>query len=274
MSRTALGRCRCRACRRTWRGTLWENKRNSHFCSRLLTVMSDEIAPAATEEAAPETAPVASTTEEETAVASTMDLDTILPLSANWTLFFSDTSKTSKTSHDTYIDLQSPLFTSSTVQDLCGSLKAFKRLSRSKRAKAGEPDSMGLGYMRPGMNLYFFRSKAMPAWEDAWNEKGGRLTLSPPTHAFDNIFEQLVLLLGGSDLEAATSELLLKNGFTGEEGLIIGVVASRRARGDRIEIWLGGRAERTAPGGEWIEALKKTTENALDIDVGKYKKHF
>lgn len=123
------------------------------------------------------------------------------------------------------------------------------------------------------MNLYFFLSKAMPAWENVWNEKGGRLTISPPTTLFDQTFEKIVLLLAGSSLESATTDLLEEGT---EEGLIIGVVASRRARGDRIELWLGGKVASTPAPSGWVEALKKVLNGELgeSMETGKFKKHF
>lgn len=77
--------------------------------------------------------------------------------------------------------------------------------------------------------------------------QGGRLTISPSPALFDSTFERIVLLLAGSALEAATTDILNGPAEVGaaKEGLVIGVVASRRARGDRIELWLGGKEKRS-----------------------------
>lgn len=98
-----------------------------------------------------------------------------LPLSDSWTLYFSDTSRATKSSHsatqEQYTESQTPIFTVTSVPALCGSLKAYKRLVRSKRSRNNEPDTMGLAQFRAGMNLHCFRSYSKPTWEDPWNQK-------------------------------------------------------------------------------------------------------
>jgi len=214
-----------------------------------------------------------------------------LPLSQSWTLHFSDTSGASKSSSaaatkDAYTEGINPVFVATTVPGLCGQLKAFKKAVRPKRAKPTDPD--GLGLNRPGMNLHFFRTGISPTWEDPYNEKGGRLTISPPAQFFDPIYERLVLLLAGSSLELGTSELLQTEGPAPsskrpptpgppQEGMIMGVVASRRARGDRIELWIGGKAKREPTPGDWIDRLKEVLADQLEMPelrTSKYKKHF
>ncbi|ORY56534.1 translation initiation factor eIF 4e-like domain-containing protein [Leucosporidium creatinivorum] len=202
-----------------------------------------------------------------------------LPLSAPWTLHFSDTSGANKSSHgttqDQYDEGVKKVFSASTVPSLVGQLKAYKKLVRPKRFKANEPDGMGL--TRAGQNLHFFREGVSPTWEDAWNAKGGRLIISPPSALFEAVFERLVLLLAGSVLECGATERLAASEKKGNEGLIIGVVASRRARGDRIELWLGGREPRQPAPAEWIDKLKESLSEELampELRHGKYKKHF
>lgn len=90
-------------------------------------------------------------------------------------MFFSDTASSTKASshgatQEQYTESQTPLFTVSSVPALCGSLKAYKRLVRSKRARPG-PDSMGLANFRAGQNLHFFVKGISPTWEDPMNEK-------------------------------------------------------------------------------------------------------
>ncbi|GJN90678.1 hypothetical protein Rhopal_003690-T1 [Rhodotorula paludigena] len=214
-----------------------------------------------------------------------------LPLTHSWTLHFSDTSGASKSSSaaatkDAYTEGITPVFTATTVPQLCGQLKAFKQAPKSRRAKLGDQDSLGLS--RPGMNLHFFRTGISPTWEDPYNEKGGRITISPSGALFDSIYERLVLLCGGASLEIITSDLLQTEGpAPGSkrtptpgpllEGQINGVVASRRARGDRIEVWLGGKNKKEPVPGEWLDRLKGVLAQELEMPElagSKYKKHF
>lgn len=63
---------------------------------------------------------------------------------------------------------------------------------------------------------------------------------------------------------------------TGVEGYICGVVASKRPRGDRIELWLGARDFSAAPGQAWLECLKEALSVELEmpeLKTTKYKRH-
>ena len=97
---------------------------------------------------------------ERTAITSTLSLlptyPSSLPLSDKWTLYFSDTAKkvtnpngnnSGNSAADAYTDLQTELFSVDDVAGLCGSLKAYKRLARSKRARDGDMHTMGLAGM-------------------------------------------------------------------------------------------------------------------------------
>ena len=100
--------------------------------------------------------------------------------------------------------------------------------------------------------------------------QGGRITISPPSALIDACYERLVLLIAGSALETAVSDIIASPdsgpGRTGvPEGLIIGAVASRRARGDRIELWLGGKEKREPAPSGWVEILKECL--ALELDM-------
>lgn len=113
----------------------------------------------------------------------------------------------------------------------------------------------------------------MIAWEAPENAKGGRFTISPSSATFDLTFERLILLLAGSALES-TASTLLNN--PSAEGYITGVVASRRPRGDRIELWLGGKDMNGPPGQEWLEKLKEALAEELEMPElrnTKYKRH-
>lgn len=100
--------------------------------------------------------------------------------------------------------------------------------------------------------------------------QGGRIIISPPLALIDACYERLVLLLAGSALEAATADIIASpdsgaNRTGVPEGLIIGVVASRRARGDRIELWLGGKSPCEAAPAAWIEILKECIATELEM---------
>ncbi|KAK4046533.1 hypothetical protein OIV83_005985 [Microbotryomycetes sp. JL201] len=201
-----------------------------------------------------------------------------LPLTSSWTLHFSDTSSASKSNHgttaDQYDDAVKKVFDADTVPLLCGNLKAFKKLAKPKRAK---DDSLGL--TRAGQNLHFFRTGVSPTWEDPWNAKGGRLTISPPAAVFESVYEKLLLLVAGSVLEMQATQAHEENKAkkSEERGQIVGVVASRRARGDRIEVWLGGTDKLQPPNTEWIDKLKESLSEKLgmpELRGGKYKRHF
>lgn len=213
----------------------------------------------------------------------------LIALLCTTALFFSDTATTKKNSHgateEQYTQCQTPLFTVDSVPALCGSLKAYKRLISSRRANQGQ-DTMGLASFRPGENLHFFRNGIAPTWEDPMNEKvrfphrtdmrllisllysqGGRLTISPPLAVFDRVYESIVLLLAGASLESSAAERLNPSGTPASkpEGIVTGVVASRRARGDRIELWLGGKDERTPAPTEWVDKIKEVLSIELEM---------
>lgn len=108
------------------------------------------------------------------------------------------------------------------------------------------------------------------------------MTISPQAALFDSIYERLVLLLAGSSLELSTSSLLATEGPSPaskrpptpgpiQEGLIMGVVASRRARGDRIELWVGGKQKKEPTPGDWIDRLKEVLADQLEMpEVSKH----
>lgn len=100
------------------------------------------------------------------------------------------------------------------------------------------------------------------------NKAGGRLTISTPRPYLDAVFTTVVFLLVGAVLEvdALPTET--------SQGTICGVVASRRARGDRVELWLGGES---APDRAWIDRLKQVLARELGdpaVLTSKYKSHF
>ncbi|BGP08178.1 hypothetical protein OF846_002656 [Rhodotorula toruloides] len=227
-----------------------------------------------------------------------------LPLSASWTLHFSDTSGTKSNSpavtKEAYTQGIIPLFTCTTVPSLCGQLKAFKRAASSRQSRNGlkrtrvlpgdaNEGEDGFGLTRAGQNLHFFRTGISPTWEDPYNEKGGRLTISPSPIMFDSIYERLILLLAGASLELQTSHILRTEGPSPNskrnpsasatelpEGMVMGVVASRRARGDRIEVWVGGKGKKEPAPMEWVDRFKEVLGDELglpELKTSRYKKH-
>ncbi|CAH7671584.1 hypothetical protein PPACK8108_LOCUS6376 [Phakopsora pachyrhizi] len=162
---------------------------------------------------------------------------------------------------------------------------------------------LGLVVMRPQQNLHFFRTGVNPVWEDPWNSKGGRLTLTPPLVLLDPMFESVVLLMAGGILEAGGMKTDKRQGEgEGEDyadtdddkqnknddskemekkkpkvgGRVVGVVGSRRSKGDRIEIWLSGPSIGTAPEEEWIKSVQEVLGREIgtpDSKSLKYKKH-
>ncbi|KAH9816408.1 translation initiation factor eIF 4e-like domain-containing protein [Melampsora americana] len=209
-----------------------------------------------------------------------------LPLRDSWRLFFSDTSPTSTTSSGNktpsssnrssylkaseYQSGMSIVFKEiNTVESLCESLVGLKRFIGSKcrgyEWLEGPGKGIGLVAFKAQQNLHFFKTGVSPVWEDPWNNKGGRLTISLSLLTLDPIFESLILLIAGGVIETDT----------GNGGRIVGIVGSRRSRGDRIEIWLSGLKQNEPPNEVWI---KKVIE-CLVREIGnefkgvKFKRH-
>lgn len=76
------------------------------------------------------------------------------------------------------------------------------------------------------------------------------------------VFERLVLAIVGSAIEQDCGE---------EGGAILGVVGSRRQRGDRCEIWLGGKTQESAPTEQWIEKVRQRISQEIELPTQKYK---
>ncbi|KAI8882331.1 translation initiation factor eIF4e [Backusella circina FSU 941] len=108
-------------------------------------------------------------------------------------------------------------------------------------------------------SLYCFVKGVEPMWEDKVNQNGGRLTLHHAAH-LDELFEWLLLSLVGGSLY--------------EQGAV-GVVVSRRTRGDRIELWLDASASlATLPDLKNVlcSLLPESCHSA--IHESRFKKHF
>ncbi len=189
-----------------------------------------------------------------------------LPLPYNATLFFSDTSttKTKFTSHSSYKATYKPIFTAETLPQFMGAYLA------AKSPRAGLRPTL----MAPNQNLFLMRRGVEPEWEDPINKRGGRITITPPRNMLDEIWEACVFaFVGGLFLEGTLGEPIpatpatpLSGGGTfwegapstpggpipdaGEDGVVVGVVISRRARGDRVEVWCDAR------GAEWSGSVR------------------
>ncbi|CED84923.1 protein ife-isoform a [Phaffia rhodozyma] len=191
------------------------------------------------------------------------------PLNSAYCLFFQDTSPTKKASstaedtHNAYSHGQKLIFTVQTVEEFCSSWNALRSYIRTV-----VNSNDGLVGLKHDSNLNFFREGVKPMWEDPMNAKGGRLTIACQKGQIDVMYTQIVLLLVGSVVEIDSCPT------TSSGGTICGAVASRRGRGDRIELWLGGE---TTPDANWITRVKDvlaTQLNMPEIRDVKYRKHF
>jgi hypothetical protein len=126
--------------------------------------------------------------------------DSMLPLPKPCVFHFSD----SNTKQKTYGSMIRTLFECDTVCNFSARWRLFKKR---------------VSQLETNQNIYCFVKGVEPMWEDEVNKKGGRLTLH---HAMlDDLFEWLLFCLVGGGLQGA-----------------VGLVVSRRSRGDRIELWL------------------------------------
>ncbi|CAG8488195.1 2247_t:CDS:2 [Dentiscutata erythropus] len=157
-----------------------------------------------------------------------------LPLSNSWS-----------TSRNKYSSTLHSVFNCSTVPELCEQYKALTSYIKPSDLKS---DS----------NLNFFKNDIQPLWEDEHNEKGGKLTLSPPRHQLNNLWDTIVMLLAGDIIDSGDN--------------ICGAICARRSRGDRVEIWIGSQAT-----DEDVDEIKKGLAVELgskDVLKVRYKKHY
>ncbi|KAF9275581.1 hypothetical protein BGZ74_003983 [Mortierella antarctica] len=174
-----------------------------------------------------------------------------MPLSDEWTLFFSDTSRAKDKSQvqDAYSSAITPLFTCHTVPQFATSWKYVRERVRPATMKVNQ-------------NLHWFKKGIKPMWEDPQNKYGGRLTICPPRALLDVVWETVLILMAGDVLD--------------HHGEGTGAVFARRARGDRVEVWLGLDDTPEALAhirGVLIQELTASGADEL-VRVAKYKKHF
>ncbi|ORZ02883.1 translation initiation factor eIF 4e-like domain-containing protein [Syncephalastrum racemosum] len=170
-----------------------------------------------------------------------------LPLPSACTFFHSGSTKKTMTG-STYLASVHPVFTSQTMWDFSIQWRRHKAFWRP---------------MQPNANLYCFWQGIQPMWEDAENKQGGRLTLCPSRIGLDETFDWVLSAFVGGN-------------FDQEVGRVNGVVASRRTRGDRVELWLSHHPEPLAIVSLIKEILLGCMPTHLHdaVHTARYKKHF
>ena len=124
--------------------------------------------------------------------------DDVHPLDKSWTLSFRGAGKSRQSnkaapssSAEAYSHGLFTIFTASTVEDLLGNWKAFRRRIASARGRAIEPigqpivrDLRGLGMevMDDDTTVHFFVKGIKPMWEDPMCAQGGKLMMVGPAH--------------------------------------------------------------------------------------------
>lgn len=78
----------------------------------------------------------------------------------------------------------------------------------------------------------------------------------------EQVFERLVLSILGGLIDRDCGE---------EGGAILGIVGSKRNRGDRCEIWVGGQNQKIAPTDAWLESVRSRVGQEVEVNVAKYK---
>ncbi|KAG0316325.1 translation initiation factor eIF4E, partial [Podila horticola] len=113
-----------------------------------------------------------------------------MPLSDEWTLFFSDTSRAKDKTQvqDAYSSAITPLFSCHTVPQFATSWKYVRERVRPATMKVNQ-------------NLHWFKKGIKPMWEDPRNKYGGRLTICPPRAQLDLVWETVLILMAGDVLD-------------------------------------------------------------------------
>lgn len=151
-----------------------------------------ESAQSDTETATQESSQVKTT---ERVLTPTQSIPLVHPLSQTWTLSFADTADKGKSPLTSGKPSPSPsaeefshgiirIFTASTVEDLLGSWKAFRRRIAEVKGRdiedIGEPivrgtGGLGIQAMGDDKNFHFFVNGIVPMWEDPMCGKGGKI---------------------------------------------------------------------------------------------------
>ncbi|KAG1525367.1 hypothetical protein G6F52_003392 [Rhizopus delemar] len=134
--------------------------------------------------------------------------DSPLPLSKPCTFYFTDSNH----QHQDYLASVKPIFDCDTVWNFTCRWRLYKQ------------NYITLSQLMPGQNIFCFVQGVGPVWEDPVNKRGGRLNIQvSQIKLLDELFETVLLAFIGGSLFAFG---------------VVGVVVSKRYRGDRIEIWL------------------------------------
>lgn len=133
-----------------------------------------------------------------------------LPLVKPCTFYFSDTN----IKQQCYISAVNTVFQCDTVWQFSSRWRQYKQTYSKKPSQ-----------LLPNQNLFCFINGVEPMWEDKVNEAGGRLTITIQNNGkhLDDVFEWILCLLIGGGIY--------------DHG-VVGIVMSKRNRGDRIELWL------------------------------------
>ncbi|CAO3674903.1 unnamed protein product [Rhizopus stolonifer] len=131
--------------------------------------------------------------------------DSVLPLPQPCLFYFIDNSQKN------YLSSVQSLFDCDTVWNFTNRWQNYK-------TQVGLPSQL-----IPNQNLACFVQGVEPVWEDPVNKNGGRLNIHLKTNLLDSVFETLLLAFIGGSLSNLST---------------VGVVASKRFRSDRVELWL------------------------------------
>lgn len=101
----------------------------------------------------------------------------------------------------------------------CDTVWQFASCWRQVKESYGWPSRL-----KVNENLYCFIHGVAPMWEDIRNRHGGRMTITL-SEDINVCFEWILMSMVGGNLQ---------------EYHVVGVILSRRAHGDRIEIWFEG----------------------------------
>lgn len=149
--------------------------------------------------------------------------------------------------------------------------------------------------MKVNQNLHWFKKGIKPMWEDPRNKYGGRLTLCPPRSLLDTVWETVLILMAGDVLDYRGESTGAGNSYTCYNislfllqqekahtnhflvcAIMIMIVFARRARGDRVEVWIGADDSPEALAhirGVLAQELAASGADEL-VRTAKYKKHF
>ncbi|KAL8286978.1 hypothetical protein RQP46_003984 [Phenoliferia psychrophenolica] len=193
-----------------------------------------------------------------------------MPLASGWQLSFAATTVPISKRKGF---VRHPIFLARTVHELCEGFKAIWSHVACKRGEWDGEDQLLLGEMgmerwADGATAWFFREGVLPVYEDHRNVFGGKISLSLPRHALSRVFLDLALSLAGSTLDA---ELPTPQ-------IVVGIVACRREKQDRLEVWLGARHQYGSVAHEWVRDVREWLKEeswrwGCEESVGHYVPH-